>query len=540
MQLVGSECIGAAVDPPIITTRKLSHATQSKQMTTKRRCFSIDDVIGLLDGDDEEVMASDSDEDYEDLMTEESEDEAEANDLDNEVNNTAAAGPCIHGLDANEIVSALDASAEGYTNQDRTGDLQGDAEDPQPSIRRAKRGRKKCTETHSQKKSSSIFQARSTEAFQNTVEPTCNHLDGDLQGDEENTSEPPPHTKKQKRGGKKGNDTLQQKKWSTTFEPITIKPFEDTVGPTFLVSSSPAEVLSFLFVNELVETIVDETNMYAERMMEPAKFAKWKQVDMQEIKAYLGFNMLMGLVQMPEVEDYWKTDPHFYYAPIATRISRTRFKEITRYLHFTDNTSLVPRGQRGHDKLGKVRPVITAVSSALLSSYNMGKECVVDEAMIAFQGRWCLKQYLPKKPIKRGIKAWCLADSSNGYIQKFEVYTGRNDTGEQENGLGTRVVISLTQHLQGKHHHVFCDNFFTSAHLLEQLLANGIYANGTIRQNSKGFPEELKIPARQKKKPMERIGLGNRWVFKYMCIRCTYVVHEMPTGVTWLSFRKVH
>ena len=170
----------------------------------------------------------------------------------------------------------------------------------------------------------------------------------------------------------------------------------------------------------------------------------------------------------------------------------------------------------------------------------MGKECVVDEAMIAFQGRWCLKQYLPKKPIKRGIKAWCLADSSNGYIQKFEVYTGRNDTGEQENGLGTRVVISLTQHLQGKHHHVFCDNFFTSAHLLEQLLANGIYANGTIRQNSKGFPEELKIPARQKKKPMERIGLGNRWVFKYMCIRCTYVVHEMPTGVTWLSFRKVH
>ena len=134
MQLVGSECIGTAVDPPIITTRKLSHATQSKQMTTKRRCFSIDDVIGLLDGDDEEVMASDSDEDYEDLMTEESEDEAEANDLDNEVNNTAAAGPCIHGLDANEIVSALDASAEGYTNQDKTGDLQGDAEDPQPSI----------------------------------------------------------------------------------------------------------------------------------------------------------------------------------------------------------------------------------------------------------------------------------------------------------------------------------------------------------------------------------------------------------------------
>ena len=57
----------------------------------------------------------------------------------------------------------------------------------------------------------------------------------------------------------------------------------------------------------------------------------------------------------------------------------------------------------------------------------------MDEAMIPFQGRSCLKQYLPKKPVKCGIKVWCLADSTNGYVQRFDVYTGQSgedsDTG---------------------------------------------------------------------------------------------------------------
>ena len=49
----------------------------------------------------------------------------------------------------------------------------------------------------------------------------------------------------------------------------------------------------------------------------------------------------------------------------------------------------------------------------------------MDEAMIKFQGRSSFKQYMPAKPIKRGIKVWVLGDSSNGYFSKFDVYTGR-------------------------------------------------------------------------------------------------------------------
>ena len=53
-----------------------------------------------------------------------------------------------------------------------------------------------------------------------------------------------------------------------------------------------------------------------------------------------------------------------------------------------------------------------------------------------------------------------------------------------------RVVKDLTQHLKGKSHHVFFDNF-TSEQLLRDLAQDGIYACGTTRKDRKGFPSAL-------------------------------------------------
>ena len=81
----------------------------------------------------------------------------------------------------------------------------------------------------------------------------------------------------------------------------------------------------------------------------------------------------------------------------------------------------------------------------------------MDEATIKFTGRSTLKQFMPMKPVKRGIKVWALADSRNGYFHKFQVYSGKEGSGEKQ--LDQRVVKDLTQHLKGKHHHVSFDNF---------------------------------------------------------------------------------
>ena len=43
-----------------------------------------------------------------------------------------------------------------------------------------------------------------------------------------------------------------------------------------------------------------------------------------------------------------------------------------------------------------------------------------------------------------------------------------------------------------RYHHIYCDNFFSSVTLFLDLLRHGLYACGTLRQNRKGFPEDLK------------------------------------------------
>ena len=46
------------------------------------------------------------------------------------------------------------------------------------------------------------------------------------------------------------------------------------------------------------------------------------------------------------------------------------------------------------------------------------------------------------KPINRGIKMWCRADGVNGYLNDFEIYTGKSGEGVT-NDLGFSVVTKL-------------------------------------------------------------------------------------------------
>ena len=61
-----------------------------------------------------------------------------------------------------------------------------------------------------------------------------------------------------------------------------------------------------------------------------------------------------------------------------------------------------------------------------------------------------MKQYLPLKPVKRGIKIWVVAESNSGYFLDLQVYVGK-EGGGSEHGLGERVVLERT----GEKHTVY-------------------------------------------------------------------------------------
>ena len=169
-----------------------------------------------------------------------------------------------------------------------------------------------------------------------------------------------------------------------------MEPFTSTYGPSVVITADPLELFSQFFDNDVIDLLVRETNRYAAQCRGDNTW----ETNRQEIRAYLGFHILMGINKLPEVRDYWANDTRLHYAPIADKISRLRFEEISRYLHFVDNTTLPLRGEEGYQRLQKVQPLIDAIRERCLNKYRPRAENSIDEAMIPFKGIHTETHYL--------------------------------------------------------------------------------------------------------------------------------------------------
>ena len=80
------------------------------------------------------------------------------------------------------------------------------------------------------------------------------------------------------------------------------------------------------------------------------------------------------------------------------------------------------------DKLAKVRPLIAVLVPKFLDLYNPSQNLSPDESMLKFKGRLSFVQYMPRKPIKRGMKAFSLNESKTGSTCVWKLYTGADNT----------------------------------------------------------------------------------------------------------------
>ncbi|XP_060562864.1 piggyBac transposable element-derived protein 4-like [Ruditapes philippinarum] len=292
-------------------------------------------------------------------------------------------------------------------------------------------------------------------------------------------------------------------------------------------SALPIEFFLLLFPVELICLITRLTNEYAVWRMSQlgARFDDlWEEVTVHEMRAFLGINILMGINQLPEAKMYWSTDPLIGNTAVSKIMTINRFQQIMKYLHVSDRTTEPTRDQPGFDKLFKVRPVLDSLSDTFRRYFTLHREVSIDEAMVAFAGRLSYRQYMPAKPVKRGIKVWMLCDAQSAYLSRFDIYLGRQEN-RTEHGLGHNVVMKLSDHLRHSFRWLFFDNFFTGVELMQRLLDVGLYACGTVRTNRKGFPQELKKPS----------DVRNRGDFKVLQKR-----NSNLTASVWRDKKPVH
>lgn len=133
------------------------------------------------------------------------------------------------------------------------------------------------------------------------------------------------------------------------------------------------------------------------------------------------------------------------------------------------------------------------------------------------------------KPIKRDYKLWCIVDQ-NGYILIYSVYQGKNETLEQEfdkYNLGERVILMLTKPFWKQQRIIIFDNYFTSITLLKRLKNEQTLACGSIRNNRKGMPQNLKKKSEIKRGDFDhRFSTSRIVIFKWKDNKVVYLASK--------------
>ena len=148
------------------------------------------------------------------------------------------------------------------------------------------------------------------------------------------------------------------------------------------------------FDHDILSLIVRETNRFAAQCLAGANPSTTWETNLTEIKAYLGFMVVMGVNRLPEIRDYWSVDPMLNNTFTSSQITCKCFEELSRYMHFVDNSTLPLRDEPGFHRLQKVLPIITALREKFEGNYNPHPQNSIDEAMIPFKGQYFIHVHI--------------------------------------------------------------------------------------------------------------------------------------------------
>ena len=166
-------------------------------------------------------------------------------------------------------------------------------------------------------------------------------------------------------------------------------------------------------------------------------------------------------------------------------MARDRFERLLSMLHFTDNEKLphdLSTAKRYEAKLGTQLSTLNANSAKLLKP---ARGLSVDEMMVKSYGRSVLRQYMPAKPNKYGIKLWSICCACCGYSLTQDLYLGSS----VESVGGRKVVTQLAEPFCDRGHVIYCDRFFSHLDLAAYLKSRHTGMVGTSAMSS--LPPDL-------------------------------------------------
>ena len=263
---------------------------------------------------------------------------------------------------------------------------------------------------------------------------------------------------------------------------------------------TPLDYFKLYFTDDVLDLLVVETNRYAEQYIQRnvvpphSPVQNWTPTEKNEMLAFLGLTVLMGIVYKPRLAMYWSTDLVYKTTIFGDTMARDRFLLLLRFLHFADNDCL-DATDPNRDRLHKIRTFVNLIRARCAEVYSPSKDVCVDESLVLFKGRVAFKQFIRSKRARFGIKLFELC-TSNGILLDFLIYHGKMSEELMSDPthdfqISERIPLTLMNKYLNKGHRLFLDNYYTTPTLALHLMKNGTKLVGTVRPNRRQFPRDL-------------------------------------------------
>ena len=137
-------------------------------------------------------------------------------------------------------------------------------------------------------------------------------------------------------GNSSRNDDLWM--WNSEIDSSTLSPLPTFVGSLPGAKGEAAGVRSqlecfLLFLSsKMYDEILMQSNLYADQQrMAKNDTSPWNPITKEELLAFIGVNLAMGVVQLPSADDYWSIDSILAHPWFRAVLTRFRFRQILRY-----------------------------------------------------------------------------------------------------------------------------------------------------------------------------------------------------------------
>ncbi|XP_067278005.1 piggyBac transposable element-derived protein 4 [Pseudorasbora parva] len=245
-----------------------------------------------------------------------------------------------------------------------------------------------------------------------------------------------------------------------------------------------------LFISEnILDEILQCTNLGGLRTAS-AKGKVWQKVTKEELNAFIGLSLLIGLERNGDVPVR-----ELFLDPLQNPLYRAtmsvgRYQDLHGCLQFDNKKTRVLR--EASDHMAAFRNVWDLFLINCRKRF-IPKDCVtVGEQLVPFQGKCKFLQHLPSLHTNYGIKIFWMCDAEVPYAIDAIIYTGRKSGEETKKNLAENTVLRLSSGLQQKGLNITMDSYFTSIHLAENLFEKNLTMVGTLNIKNPHVPPIMK------------------------------------------------